>query len=54
VDDARGLAEAILELAQDHERRERMGAAGRARVEALYTLENQATAVHRAYRDAAG
>ncbi len=54
VDDARGLADAILELAQDRDRRERMGAAGRARVEDMFSLERQADAVYRAYRDAAG
>jgi glycosyltransferase involved in cell wall biosynthesis len=53
VDDARGLADAILELAQDRDRRERMGAAGRARVEDMFSLERQADAVNRAYREAA-
>ncbi len=53
VDDARGLADAILELAADRERRERMGAAGRARVEGTYSLERQADAIRRAYRETA-
>ena len=53
VDDPRGLADAILELAADPERRERMGAAGRARVERMYTIERQADAVHSAYRETA-
>lgn len=53
VDDARGLADAILELAADRERRERMGAAGRARVEGTYSLERQADAIQRAYRETA-
>ena len=50
---SRGLADAILELAADPERRERMGAAGRARVERMYTIERQADAVHSAYRETA-
>jgi len=35
--DAQGLAQAIVRLAQDRESRERMGAAGRVKVEELYT-----------------
>jgi glycosyltransferase involved in cell wall biosynthesis len=53
VDDVRGLAGAILELARDRERGERMGAAGRARVASTFTLERQAKAVDRAYRETA-
>jgi glycosyltransferase involved in cell wall biosynthesis len=53
VDNARALADAILELADDRARRDRMGAAGRARVERMYSLESQAEAMHRAYREAA-
>jgi len=53
VDDARGLAEAILELARDRARGQRMGAAGRARVANTFTLERQAEAVDRAYRETA-
>jgi glycosyltransferase involved in cell wall biosynthesis len=52
VDDVEGLAGAIVELARDPERRERMGAAGRARVAETFTLERQAEAVDRAYRAA--
>jgi L-malate glycosyltransferase len=50
VDDVNGLADAILELARDPGRRERMGAAGRERVASSFTLEQQAEAVDRAYR----
>jgi glycosyltransferase involved in cell wall biosynthesis len=50
VDDVQGLADAILELARDPDRRDRMGAAGRARVASTFTLEQQAEAVDRAYR----
>jgi glycosyltransferase involved in cell wall biosynthesis len=53
VDDARALADAILELAADPERRERMGACGRARVASTYSLERQAEGVLRAYRETA-
>ena len=53
VNDVRGLAGAILELARDRERGERMGAAGRARVASTFTLERQAKAVDRAYRETA-
>jgi glycosyltransferase involved in cell wall biosynthesis len=53
VDDVQGLTAAILELARDLDRRERMGAAGRARVESSFTLERQAEAVDRAYRETA-
>jgi glycosyltransferase involved in cell wall biosynthesis len=53
VEDERGLADAILELARNRERRLRMGASGRVRVEREFTLESQAEAVHHAYREAA-
>jgi glycosyltransferase involved in cell wall biosynthesis len=52
VADERGLADAIIELATDQDRRLRMGAAGRARVERHFKLERQAEAVDRAYRQA--
>ncbi|MEA2331513.1 MAG: hypothetical protein QOH58_1651 [Thermoleophilaceae bacterium] len=51
-DDPGALARAILELARDRDRREACGAAGRARVERLFTLERQADAVGRAYLSA--
>ena len=54
VDDVRGLAAAILELARDRGRGDRMGAAGRARVASSFTLERQAQAVDRAYRETVG
>jgi glycosyltransferase involved in cell wall biosynthesis len=50
VDDVQGLAHAIVELARDPGRRERMGVAGRARAASCFTLEQQAEAVDRAYR----
>jgi glycosyltransferase involved in cell wall biosynthesis len=53
VDDVDGLAEAILALARDPDRRARMGAGGRARVARSFTLEQQAEAVDRAYRGTA-
>jgi glycosyltransferase involved in cell wall biosynthesis len=53
VDDVRGLAAAILELARDRGRGDRMGAAGRARVASSFTLERHAQAVDRAYRETA-
>jgi glycosyltransferase involved in cell wall biosynthesis len=52
VEDERGLADAILELARDPARRVRMGAAGRARAERDFRLEQQAEAVDDAYRQA--
>jgi glycosyltransferase involved in cell wall biosynthesis len=51
VDDARGLADAILELARDPARRARMGAAGRARVASSFGVERQAESIDRAYRE---
>lgn len=53
LDDPGSLAEKILELACDPDRREAMGAAGRARVEQRFTLETQAGLIHDAYLDAA-
>ncbi len=53
VGDSVALAEKIIELASDPDRREAMGAAGRARVESLFTLEKQADLVHEAYLEAA-
>ena len=48
------LARAIDELLADPARRERLGHAGRIRVEQRYAVEHQATALDRAYRTAIG
>ena len=44
------LAEALRALAEDTERAERMGKAGRARVEAEFNWENQVTQIERLLR----
>jgi glycosyltransferase involved in cell wall biosynthesis len=46
------LARAVQELLRSPERRQRMGRAGRRRVEACFTLERQVTAMSRVYREA--
>ena len=51
--DATAFADAIVELGRDPARRAALGAAGRARVEERYTLDDQAEAVHRAYLETA-
>jgi glycosyltransferase involved in cell wall biosynthesis len=53
VGDSVALAEKIVELASDPDRREAMGAAGRARVEQRFTLQKQADLIHEAYLEAA-
>ncbi len=52
-EDPGSLAAAILELASDPARRASMGAAGRKRVEEVFTLDAQADVVHQALLDAA-
>ncbi len=52
IDDPAALADGIIALANDSDRREAMGVAGRARVEQHFTLEQQADTVHRAYLEA--
>ncbi len=52
-EDVDGVVAAIGALLDDPGRRHAMGAAGRARVEAEYTLEQQADALEQAYVDAA-
>jgi glycosyltransferase involved in cell wall biosynthesis len=46
------LAAAVLQVAEGPALRERLGAAGRRRVEALFTLERQAQGIDAAYRTA--
>lgn len=48
-DDPRALADALAELADDPALRERLGQAGRRRVEEEFTLERQADGLHAAY-----
>jgi glycosyltransferase involved in cell wall biosynthesis len=50
--DAEGLAHAVLTLLRDPELRDRMGRAGRARVEKLYTLSRTADLIQGVYQDA--
>lgn len=52
--DSSALAQAIGALIDDPARRARMGQAGRARVERLYSLDTTAETVAALYRDAAG
>jgi glycosyltransferase involved in cell wall biosynthesis len=51
-EDPKALAEAILELHRDSERRAKLGAAGRRRVLESFTLERQAAGLDEAYRAA--
>jgi glycosyltransferase involved in cell wall biosynthesis len=51
-EDPEALAEAILELHRDSERRTKLGAAGRRRVLESFTLERQAAGLDEAYRAA--
>lgn len=53
-EDPEALADAILELAGDPERRERLAAAGPRRIAGSFTLERQADDLHRAYLAALG
>lgn len=52
--DATALAVAVDEMLQSPELRQRMGAAGRARAEALFGLDRQVAAMAAIYREAAG
>ncbi|MBA2525291.1 MAG: glycosyltransferase family 4 protein [Pyrinomonadaceae bacterium] len=49
-EDPRSLADAILRLARDPALRARLGAAGRRRVEAHFSVERQADEMHEAYK----
>jgi glycosyltransferase involved in cell wall biosynthesis len=51
-EDPEALAEAVLRLAGEPELRARLGAAARARARRLFTLEGQADALDRVYREA--
>jgi glycosyltransferase involved in cell wall biosynthesis len=52
ADDVDGIADGVLRLARDPGLRSTMGRAGRARVEAEFTLERQAEGVDQAYSEA--
>jgi glycosyltransferase involved in cell wall biosynthesis len=54
ADDPRALAEALLALHRDPERRRAMGAAARARAESEFSLERQAAGLESAYLRAIG
>jgi glycosyltransferase involved in cell wall biosynthesis len=51
-EDVDGIAAAVMRLAAAPEMRDALGAAGRRRVERLFTLEQQAEGLDRAYREA--
>jgi glycosyltransferase involved in cell wall biosynthesis len=49
--DPGALAQAILEVLQDHERRKKMGVVGRQRVEKLFTWERMAERTFEVYKE---